>query len=64
MADTPQNLTQFNLAETEEGYLLEIGGDDGETLTLAVTPDQIDAIIDALEAVLSEDDAAADEVEG
>ena len=28
------------------------------------TPEQLDAIIDALDALLSEDDAEADEVEG
>lgn len=52
-----QTLTQFNLAETEEGFLLEIGGDGGGLLRLAATPEQIDAIIDALDALLSEDDA-------
>lgn len=64
MTDTDiQTLTQFNLAETDDGYLLEIGGSDGGLLRLAATPEQIDAIIDALDALLSEDDAAVDAVD-
>ena len=64
MADEDiQTLTQFNLAETEEGYLLEIGGDGGGLLRLAASPEQIDAIIDALDALLSEDDASVDAVD-
>lgn len=55
-ADTPiQTLSQFNLAETDDGYLLEIGGDGGSVLTLATTADQIEAIIEALDALLSAD---------
>lgn len=61
--DEIQTLTQFNLAETDDGYLLEIGGDQGGLLRVAATPEQLDAIIDALDALLSEDDAAADEVD-
>ncbi|MES2860698.1 MAG: hypothetical protein V4701_04465 [Pseudomonadota bacterium] len=60
--DDIQTLTQFNLAETDDGYLLEIGGSDGGLLRVAASPEQIDAIIDALDALLSEDEAAVDEV--
>ena len=58
-----QTLTQFNLAETDDGYLLEVGGADGQVMRLAATAEQIDAIIDALDALLSEDDAAVDAVD-
>ncbi|MDP3403794.1 MAG: hypothetical protein Q8S03_03820 [Brevundimonas sp.] len=58
-----QTLTQFNLAETDDGYLLEIGGDAGGLLRLAATPEQIVAILDALDALLSDDDATIDPVE-
>ncbi len=61
--DDIQSLTQFNFAETEGGYLLEIGGSDGSLLRVAATPEQIDAIIDALDTLLSEDDAAVDAVD-
>jgi hypothetical protein len=61
MADV-QNLSQFTLAETPDGYLLEVEGDGGGSLSVAATPEQIDAIIDALDDLLSADEAAADEV--
>ena len=63
MADTVQNLSQFTLSETPDGYLIEIEGDGGGSLALAATAEQIDAIIDALDDLLSEDDAAADEAD-
>lgn len=58
-----ETLSQFNLAETDDGYLLEIGGDAGSVLTLAASAEQIVAIIEALDALLSADeDADADQV--
>lgn len=65
-AKTPiETLSQFNLAETDDGYLLEIGGDGGSVLTVAASAEQIDAIIEALDALLSPDaDAVDDEDEG
>jgi len=63
MADQDvQNLSQFILSETPDGYLIEIEGDGGGKLALATTPDQLDAIIEALDDLLSEDDSI-DEVE-
>ncbi|CAN5314739.1 hypothetical protein BH10PSE1_BH10PSE1_00380 [soil metagenome] len=56
-----ETLSQFNLAETDDGYLLEIGGDGGSVLTLAATAEQIDAIIEALDALLSPDADAIDD---
>lgn len=65
MADEKtQALSQFSLSETDDGYLIEIEGDGGGSLTVEATPEQLDAIIDALDALLSEADAEADEVEG
>ena len=61
MADVIPTLTQFNLAETDEGYLLEIGGSNGELLRVQASPEQIDAIIEALDALLSDEDDAVDE---
>lgn len=46
MADKIPTLTQFNLAEGDEGYLLEIGGSDGRVLQVAATGEQLDAIIE------------------
>jgi hypothetical protein len=64
MADNQvQNLSQFILSETPDGFLLEIEGDGGSSMVVAVTPEQIDAIIDALDNLLAEDEAAADEID-
>mgnify|MGYP002653203363 CR=1 FL=1 len=41
-----QALSQFSLSETDEGYLIEIEGDGGGSLTVEATPEQLDAIID------------------
>ncbi|CAN5250393.1 hypothetical protein BH10PSE2_BH10PSE2_01580 [soil metagenome] len=54
-----ETLTQFNLAETDDGFLLEVGGSGGSVLTVAATPDQVAAIIEALDALLSPDDDTA-----
>lgn len=52
----PKPLGRFEFEETEDGYLLTVGAEGGETLALEVTPDQMDAIIDALNDVLGGDD--------
>lgn len=52
----PQNLERFEFEETDEGYMLTVAAEDGGVLKLAVTPDQMDAIIDALNDVLGGDD--------
>ena len=54
-------LTQFNLAESDDGYLLEIGGSDGSVVRVAASAEQIDAIIEALDALLSDEDDAVEE---
>jgi hypothetical protein len=62
MADPQvQSLKQFTLSETPDGYLLEVEGDGGAAMAVTATPEQIDAIIDALAGLLG-DEAAADEV--
>jgi hypothetical protein len=62
-AEDIQALSQFSLSETEDGYLIAVEGDGGGALTLSATPEQLDAIIEALDALLSEDDALADALE-
>lgn len=59
--DDIQTLTQFNLAETDDGYVLEIGGDQGGLLRVAASAEQLDAIIEALDALLSDEDDAVDD---
>jgi hypothetical protein len=55
MADIPA-LTQFSLSENEDGYLLQLEADDGAALTVSASPEQLDAIIDALVALLEDED--------
>jgi hypothetical protein len=52
----PTNLERFTLEETDDGYLLNVGSDDGRAIEVAVSPDQLDAIIDALNDVLGDED--------
>ena len=61
MADV-QSLSQFTLSETPDGYLIEIEGVGGASIAVEASPEQLDAIIDALAELLSGDEAAADEV--
>ena len=61
MAEDIPTLTQFNLAESDDGYLLEIGGSDGGVMRVQASAEQIDAIIEALDALLSDEDDAVDE---
>lgn len=57
MADPQvQSLKQFILSETPDGYLIEIEGDAGASMAVTATPEQIDAIIDALDDLLSDDE--------
>ena len=57
MADPQvQSLNQFILSETPDGYLIEVEGDAGAAMAVTATPEQIDAIIDALDDLLSEDE--------
>ncbi|HEY9235688.1 MULTISPECIES: hypothetical protein [Phenylobacterium] len=57
----PKPLARFEFEETEEGYVLTIGAEGGESLTLEVTPEQMDVIIDALNDVLGGDDEFEDD---
>ncbi|MBF0665031.1 MAG: hypothetical protein IR159_05730 [Brevundimonas sp.] len=64
MADPQvQTLSQFTLSETPDGYLIEVEGDGGASIAVEASPEQLDAIISALDDVLSDDEAAADEVD-
>jgi hypothetical protein len=56
MTTARESLTQFNLAETDDGYLLEIGGSGGSLLTVSASVEQIEAIIGALDALISADE--------
>ena len=59
--DDIQTLTRFNLAETDDGNLLEIGGHTGGLLRVIASAGQLDAILEALDALLSDEDDVMDE---
>lgn len=56
MTSPIESLSQFNLAETDDGFLLEIGGSGGSLLTVSASVEQIEAIIGALDALISADE--------
>jgi len=58
--DDIPTLTRFNLAETDDGYLLEIGGHAGGLLRVTASAGQPDAILEALDAHLSDEDDVMD----
>lgn len=65
MAAAPKKLAKFTFSESEEGYVLHIEAEGGDKLDLEASPEQLDAIIDALDELLSGDEeeifAAEDE---
>lgn len=58
------NLARFNIEpQDDEMFLLRIEGDDGNTVELTATYDQLDLIAEAIEEHLDEDFEDADVVE-
>ena len=59
-----QPLETFSLQETEEGYRLLVSALGGEAIYVSITPDQMDGIIESLEAAMGgEGDGDSDGVE-
>lgn len=56
-------LSEFRLEETDEGYVLTVAAESGPSVTVEITPDQMDAIIESLDDMLSEEEADFDEVD-
>ena len=57
-----KTLAKFNVAAAGEDFRLHIEDDAGHVLELSATRDQVDLIVDKLDELLSEDDAA-DEID-
>ena len=51
-----RKLTKFSISVREEDFVLHLEADGVETLEFATAPEQLDAIIDALDDLLSEAD--------
>ena len=56
-------LSRFTIELAGEGYSLHIEDEDGETLELTATPEQLDLIAEAIEEHLDEDLDDVDAVE-
>jgi len=62
VADPIENLSRLTVTQTPDGCLMEIQGDRGASIALLASAEQIDALATSLDDLLSENDAAADEV--
>jgi hypothetical protein len=56
-------LARFTIEPTEEGFALHIEDEDGDTLELTATPEQLDLLAEAIDEHLSEDIDDVDAVE-
>ena len=52
-----QPLETFSLQETEDGYRLLVSALGGEAIYVSITPDQMDDIIESLEAAMGGESA-------
>ncbi len=59
----PRKLTQFNITESGDDYLLHIEDDAGETIEFVATYDQLDVLVEAIDQHLDADAEEMDEVE-
>jgi hypothetical protein len=60
----PKTLSQFTISSQGDGYVLHVETDDGETLDVSATYEQLDLISEAIEDRLDEDEEAQLAVEG
>ncbi len=56
--NTAQNLDQITISELPEGFLFEITGDQGGALNVQLSAEQLDALIEALDQLLADNDDA------
>lgn len=59
-----KTLSQFTISGEGDAYVMHIETDDGETMDIAATYEQLDLISEAIEQQLDADEADALEVEG
>lgn len=58
-----RQLARFAISVRDEDFVLHLEDDSGETLEFAASPEQLDAVIDALDELLSENEEELFEVE-
>ncbi len=59
-----KTLSQFTISNEGEGYVLHVETDDGQTLDISATYEQLDLISEAIEERLDEDEEEMLAVEG
>jgi hypothetical protein len=59
-----RQLAKFDISVREEDFVLHLEDDSGQSLEFATSPEQLDAIIDVLDDLLSEVEEDAFETEG
>lgn len=59
-----RQLAKFSISVREEDFVLHLEDDAGEKMDFAASPEQLDAVIDALDELLSEAEEDVFEVEG
>ena len=59
-----RQLAKFSISVREEDFVLHLVDDTGETMEFAASPEQLDAVIDALDELLSENEEDLFEVDG
>lgn len=58
-----RQLAKFSISVREEDFVLHLEDDGGEAIDFAASPEQLDAVIDALDELLSENEEDLFEVE-
>ena len=58
-----RKLTKFTISENGEDYTLHIEDDGGETIEFTATYDQLDRIVEAIDAHLDDDSEKLDEID-
>lgn len=58
-----KQLAKFAISVREEDFVLHLEDETGETVEYSATPEQLDAVIDALDELLSEGEEEYFEVE-
>lgn len=51
-----RQLAKFSISVREEDFVLHLEDDAGEAMDFAASPEQLDAVIDALDELLSENE--------
>ncbi|RAK52834.1 hypothetical protein [Phenylobacterium deserti] len=58
-----RQLAKFSISVREEDFVLHLEDDSGEKMDFAASPEQLDAVIDALDELLSENEEDLFEVD-